>query len=197
MLRIALIFLAGSLQTAPADDKPAEGPPTLAIKLAELMTRHQAGSEAPKAFEIEEREANIYIRQQSATQLPDGVESPWVRFEESLAVVGATLDIDKLRSELPDSLVFQLLSGRVPVEVTARIQAAAGVGKLVLEKVLLSGVELPPDLIATLIDEEKAAAFLPPGFRLGEAFTLPYDVESIELQQGMAVVEQRASVPVK
>jgi hypothetical protein len=165
--------------------------------LDELVTRHQHGADAPKDFEIREDEANAYIREQSARELPEGVESPWVRFEESLTIVGATLDLDKLEGELPDSAVFQLLSGRVPVEVTARIQAAAGIGKLVLERVTLSGVELPPDMVASLIGDQDTSEYLPPGFRLGEAFTLPFDLESIQCQPGAVKVRQRATTRVK
>ena len=94
-------------------------------------------------------------------------------------------------------MVFQLLSGRVPVELTARINAAAGVGKLVLERVTLAGVQLPSDLVAGFISNEDASEFLPPGFRLGEAFILPLDLESIQFQPGTVKVVQRATAPLK
>lgn len=169
----------------------------LEAKLDELVARHQNGADAPKEFEFREDEANAYIREQSVKELPEGIESPWVKFEDSLAIVGATLDLDKLQGQLPDSVLFQLLSGRIPVEVTARINAAAGVGKLVLERVTLSGVELPPNMVAAFISKEDASAFLPPGFRLGEAFALPLALESIQFQPGMVKVVQRATAPLK
>ena len=166
-------------------------------KINELETRHLHGSEAPKDFEFREDEANEYLRSQSASELPEGVESPWIRFEDSLAVVGATLDIDKLRNDLPESAIFQLLSGRVPVELTARLNAAAGVGKLALERVLLAGVELPPDLILALVEGQDTSGILPPGFRIGEAFTLPFDLESIDLTPGSLRIRQRATTKTK
>ncbi len=184
------ITLAMSLSSAYAGDG-------LEAKLDEMVTRHQEGADAPKEFDIPEEEANAYIRERTVKELPEGIESPWVKFEQSLAIVGATLDLDKLQGQLPDSLVFQLLSGRVPVEVTARINAAAGVGKLVLERVTLAGVELPPDMVAAFISNENASEFLPPGFRLGEAFTLPFDLESIQCQPGTVKVVQRATAPLK
>lgn len=183
---IVLAVVLSSASSVAADDD-------LEAKLDELVTRHANGSDAEKEFEIPEDQANAYIRAQSAEELPDGVEEPWVKFEESLAVVGATLDLDKLQGELPDSAIFQLLSGRVPVEITARLNAAAGVGKLVLERVTLSGVDLPPDMVASLISEQEANEYLPPGFRLGEAFTLPFDLDSILLQPGVVTVKQRAT----
>ena len=168
----------------------------LEAMLDELMTRHQNGADASKEFNIQEDEANAYVREQSVKELQEGIESPWVKFEENLAIVGATLDLDKLQGQLPDSTILQLLSGRVPVEVTARIATGAGVGKLVLE-VTLSGIELPPDVVASLISNEDASAFLPPGFRLGEAFALPFALESIQCLPGTVKIVQRATAPLK
>jgi len=161
--------------------------------LEELRARHENGADAPKEFEIQEEDANQYLRGESARRLPEGVENAWIRFEDSLAIVGATLDLDKLKDELPDSGLFQLLSGRVPAEVAARLSAAGGVGKLVLERVTLAGVDLPADFVASLADGKDTSAFLPPGFRLGEAFSLPYDLESVLLKPGTALVRQRAT----
>jgi hypothetical protein len=187
---ILCVALAMSLSPAFAGDG-------LEAMLDELMTRHQNGADAPKEFDIQEDEANAYVREQSVEKLPEGIENPWVRFEESLAIVGATLDLDKLQGQLPDSMILQLLSGRVPVEVTTRIVAAAGVGKLVLERVTLSGIELPPDMVASLISNEDASEFLPPGFRLGEAFALPFDLESIQCLPGTVKLVQRATAASK
>ena len=184
------VVFALSLSTTYAGDG-------LEAKLDEMVTRHQEGADAPKEFDIREDEANAYIRERTVKELPEGIESPWVKFEQSVAIVGATLDLDKLQGQLPDSMVFQLLSGRVPVELTARINAAAGVGKLVLERVTLAGVQLPPDLVAGFISNEDASEFLPPGFRLGEAFILPLDLESIQFQPGTVKVVQRATAPLK
>lgn len=152
----------------------------LEAKLEELQTRYENGSQEAKEFEIGEEEANAYLRQQSEANAASGVESPWVRFEESLAIVGATVDLEKVRGSLPDSILFRLLSGRVPVEVTARISAEMGVGKIDLERILFGGIELPPSLVAMLASGEGASKFLPPGFRLGEPFPLPYDLKSIK-----------------
>ena len=80
------ITLAMSLSSAYAGDG-------LEAKLDELVTRHQQGADAPKEFDISEEEANAYIRERTVKELPEGIESPWVKFEQSLAIVGATLDL--------------------------------------------------------------------------------------------------------
>lgn len=166
---------------------------SLEAKLGELRKRYENGSEAPKEFAIEEAEANSFLRE--GRPLPKGVENPWVRFEENVAIVGAMVDLDQVRGELPDSMVFQLLSGRVPVEVTARVVGNEGTGQLELEQVLMSGVELPTRLIESLASQHDTSAILPPGFRVGEPFALPYGLESIRCQPGSVLVRQRATSP--
>jgi hypothetical protein len=151
-------------------------------KLDEIETRYENGSKEAKEFEIGEEEANAYLRQQGEGNAASGIESPWVRFEETLAIVGATVDLEKVRGSLPDSIFFRLLSGRVPVEVVARVSGEEGVGRIDVERILFGGIELPPSLVAMLISGSGAGKFLPPGFRLGEPFPLPYDLKSIRSQ---------------
>jgi hypothetical protein len=103
-----------------------------------------------------------------------------VRFEETLAIVGATVDLEKARGSLPDSIIFRLLSGRVPVEVTARVSGENGVGKIDVQRILFAGVELPQSVVAMLVSGPGASKFLPPGFQLGEPFPLPYDLKRID-----------------
>ena len=143
-------------------EPPAAGN-ALEKKLEELRVRYENGSAEAKDFEIQEAEANDYLRAQGAT-LPEGVESPWMRFEEGTTVVGATVDLEKFRASLPSSMLFQLLSGRVPVEIEARFEGASGVGELDLGRVLLGGLELP------------------------------YDLESIRCRLGSVLVQQRPTV---
>ena len=173
-----------------------EAKPGLEQKLEELRARAENGSTEAKEFEFQEAEANDYLRTQQA-ELPEGVESPWTRFEEGTTVVGAIVDLEKFRSNLPSSMFFQLLSGRVPVEITARVEGASGVGKLELVRVLLGGVELPASLVAAMAQSESASKFLPPGFRLGEPFDLPYHLESIRCRIGSVLLQQRPTLLAK
>ncbi len=197
---IALAMASGLVVSAPGSAFQGD---SLEEKLTEVQTRFESGSDAVKDFEIAEDEANVYLRKQSDGQLPAGIESPWIRFDDSLAVIGATLDLDLLEDSLPESTIFQLLSGRVPVELTAKLIGDGGVGKLSLERVLLSGVDLPPDLILSFIGDSNdggnnvANGLLPPGFRLGEVFILPFALETIRLKPGAVWMRQRAIAPSK
>lgn len=173
-------------------EPPAAGE-ALEKKLEELRVRYENGSPDAKDFEIQEAEANDYLRAERAS-LPEGVEGLWMRFEEGTTVVGATVDLEKFRTNLPPSMLFQLLSGRVPVEIQARFEGASGVGTLDLQRVLLGGLELPASLVSALSQSESASQFLPPGFRMGEPFELPYDLESIQCRLGSVLVRQRPTV---
>lgn len=190
----AFLGSAVAQRTPTSTSGPAPAPALpLEQKLEELRLRHEEGSDTEKSFEIEEREANEYLRLRSGDNLPEGVENPWVRFDEGFAVLGATVDLGKVKGEMPDSLVLQLLSGKVPVELTARLAGEKGTGRLVLEKVLLAGIELPPSFVEALAEKHDASGILPEGFRFGEPFALPYDLETIRLQRGAAMVHQRAT----
>lgn len=186
---LLLVHALGGLGlSGPAPAPPADG---LEKKLEELRNRYENGSPEAKEFEFQESEANDFLRAQGGATLPEGVESPWMRFEEGTTVVGATVDLEKFRASLPNSMLFQLLSGRVPVEITARIEGASGVGKLDLVRVLLGGLELPASLVSAMAQSKNASQFLPPGFRMGEPFELPYALESIRCQLGKMLVQQR------
>lgn len=183
MRGIVALFLTLALEPPAANDG-------LEQKLEELRLRYENGSREAKDFEIQEVEANDYLRAQKA-DLPDGVESPWMRFQEGTTLVGATVDLEKFRANLPSSMLLQLLKGRVPVEIEARFEGAKGIGTLVLERVVLGGIGLPETLIETLAQSETANQFLPPGFRMGEPFELPYDLESIQCRLGLVLLQQR------
>jgi hypothetical protein len=193
------LTLAWATSSPVAFPSPAHASPldSLAEKLGDLQLRYEKGSKDPKDFEIGEEEVNLFLRNESLGPLPEGIESPWIRFEDSLAVVGAMVDIDKFRANLPDSMLFQLLSGRVPVEITARLTGEKGVGKLDLQRVVLSGVELPASLVALLAQAESAKQFLPTGFRIGEPFDLPFDLDSIQCRVGAVLMRQRPTVLTK
>jgi hypothetical protein len=170
--------------------QPVEPVEKVQQAIAELVNRHLNGAKDPKEFSIAEQDANLFLRGDPTRPLPDGVESPWVRFEDEVAVVGATVDLDKFRGSLPGSALLSLLTGRVPVEITARVGGEKGIGKLELIKFLVAGIELPKSLVASLAETETASKLLPPGFKVGESFPLPYEIESIRCRVGALSLTQ-------
>ena len=168
---------------------------SLEDKLLEIRERHLNGADTTKQFDIEQEEANNYLRNQTVSQAPDGFENPWIRVEENIAVMGATLNLDNLdRGKLPDSMVFQLLSGRIPVELSTSVSGESGIGRIEITRVTLSGIVVPAEIVTSLLSDDDITVLLPPGFRIGEPFPLPFSLESIDCRVGVIIVSQRAKL---
>lgn len=140
--------------------------------------------------EVSEEEANAYIVHRLADQLPEGVTDPWVRFAEGPVFAGATLDLALLQNRMPQYSLLQLLSGRVPVELSARIHAEDGVGLLDLESVTVAGIPLPEAFIQELVTNYTKGPTRPGGVRIEEPFELPYGIESVHSEKGRILLRQ-------
>ena len=156
----------------------------------EIVKRHEVGEAGEKSYELDEKGVNVYLREQRAAELPKAVKSPWVRFEDKIAVVGATVNLDEFKSQMPQSAILQFLSGFVPLELSARLQSGAGIGEVIFERISLAGIELPPGFITELMTRTDGTTVLPDSFRLGEPFPLPYRLESIRSIPGAMLIKQ-------
>jgi hypothetical protein len=165
-------------------------------KLQTLREHHEQGNTEATETEISEQEFNAYLLHHFAHQLPEGVENPWIRFADGLALAGATLDLDVLKGKMPESTMMQYLSGRVPLELSSRFHAEDGVGRLALESVSLSGLPIPLTLIQQLVTVNTKSPSQPNGFRLDEPFPLPYGIDSVQILNGRMVLRQ-AGTPAK
>ena len=162
----------------------------MAKKIQQLRSRYDREDADSMEFEVSEEEANSYLALRMADQLPEGVIEPWVKFTEGPVIAGALVDLDVLRSRLPQSTLTQYMSGRVPVELNARLQTGGGVGKMVLESVSLGGIPLPSSFVQELVTTYTKGPSRPNGVRLDEPFGLPYGIESVTPKKGMILVKQ-------
>jgi hypothetical protein len=188
----ALVFPGGVPALSSQQTDPAMAD-ELAKKIELIRERHAKDVKEPKDFEVSEDEANAYIAHRLVEQLPEGVIDPWVRFSEGPVTAGALLDLGVLRSRMPDSSVAQLLSGRVPVELEARIQADGGIGKLMLDSVTLGGLPIPESLLQQIVTSYTKSPSRPDGVQLDEPFPLPYGIKSARVEQGRLRVRQSGS----
>ena len=69
--------------------------------------------------------------------------------------------------------------------------------ELDLERIVFAGIPLPASVVAAMVEGKDTSRLLPPGFRLGEPFPLPYDLESIRPQPGAVSLRQRPTAPSK
>ncbi len=192
---LALFALLGMGARAEREAPQSATAPDIEQTFQEIVTRHEAGEAGEVAYELHEKGVNVYLREQRAADFPKAVKSPWVRFEDEVAVVGATVNLDELKAEMPPSSILHFLSGFVPVELTARLQTGGGIGKIILERVSFAGIELPPDFIENLAKRHGTTMILPDGFRIGEPFPLPYGLESIRSVPGAMLVKQIIKEP--
>jgi hypothetical protein len=147
----------------------------------------------PVDIEVSEEEANAYIVHRLADQLPEGVVEPWVKFSDGPVWAGAVLDLALLRDRLPESSLVQLLSGRVPVQLSAKVQTDDGVGKLELGSVTLAGISLPESFLQEIVTAYTKSPSRPDGIRLDAPFTLPYGIVNARIEEGRLHLRQGRS----
>lgn len=188
LIVVALGFLVST--ALPLQEPDASEADSMNEKIQLLRSRYDKGDASPMEFEVREEEANAYLLLRMIDQLPEGVIEPWVRFAEGPVIAGALLDLDVLRERMPQSTLTQYLSGRVPVELSARLQTGGGIGKMVLESVSLSGIPLPSSFVQELVTTYTKSPSRPDGVRLDEPFKLPYGVESVTVKKEMMLVQQ-------
>jgi len=185
-----VVFCLREGVSLPLQNDPSALADGVSSKLQTLREHHEQGNTEAIEIEISEQEFNAYLLHHFAQQLPEGVESPWIRFAGGPALAGATLDLDVLKSKMPESTMMQFLSGRLPLELAARLQAEDGVGRLALETVSLSGLPIPLPVIQQLVTANTKSPSRPTGFRLDEPFPLPYGIDSVQILKGRMVLRQ-------
>jgi hypothetical protein len=198
-LLILTVFWLREGASLPLQSDPSALAEGVAGKLQALREHAEQGNPEATETEISEQEFNAYLLHHFAHQLPEGVDNPWVRFSDGPTLAGATLDLDVLKTKMPESTMMQYLSGRVPLEMSARFQAVDGVGRLELESVTLSGLPIPLTLIQQLVTAYTKGPSRPNGFRLDEPFALPYEIDSVQVLTGRMILRQTGAsdTPVK
>jgi hypothetical protein len=165
----------------------------VADTVARLERRIKAGKPASREpIAVSERQLNSYVSLTLAPKIPPEVSGLTVRLEPGTLAASGLLDLDAVRSKLPPGgagSLLSLLSGRVPVELRGRVSAANGTGRVDVEQATVSGISLPPTLLAQLVAQATRSAKLPRGFDLLAPFPLPWTAQSLRLEAGRAIVE--------
>lgn len=198
---LALLLLLGQ-STAPVGGPVRPSPPAdlrwedadhLAATVARLERRLKAGKPASREpIVVTEREINSYVALTLAPQIPPALSSLRFRLAQGRLEASGMLDLDAVRSKLPKSgpsSLLAFLSGTVPVELKGRFQGSAGLGQVEVEEALVSGIGLPPALLAEIVAQATRSAQRPEGFNLLDPVPLPWTVQAIRLEPGRAVVE--------
>lgn len=161
--------------------------------VARLERRLKAGKPASREpIAVSEREVNSYVTLTLGPKLPPALSGLSFRFEPDRLAANGILDLDAVRSKLPQdgaSSLLAFLSGTVPVALKGRFRGANGQGRVEIEEAAVSGISLPPTLLAQIVAQATRSTKQPEGFDLLAPFPLPWTARSIRLEAGRAVVE--------
>jgi hypothetical protein len=105
----------------------------------------------------------------------------------------ATVDLDEVRRERkPTSLLdpFYYLSGRVPVGARGLLRSSAGVAQFDLQSADVGGVPVPKIVLQQIVTHYSRSPARPEGLNLDGPFSLPAQIQEIQVERGQAVVVQ-------
>jgi hypothetical protein len=144
-----------------------------------------------KRTTVTEREVNAFL--QSRVDLPEGVVDPVVTILPDGRLTGsATVDLDVVRAAKPRGTLspWNLVSGRLPLEVSGVLTTGDGVGAFSVERAMVSGVPVPKSLLHEVVNYYSRSDVQPEGVDIEAPFRLPARIREIQTTQGEAFVVQ-------
>ena len=169
-------------------------------KLNQVVTRAavppaKPPAKPPKALRtsISDREVNAYFAHQGKQHLPVGVVNPVITIVDGSRLEGrAIVDLDAVRKAKERGWmdVLAYVTGTVEVRAAGKLRAVNGVGTFELESASIGGVPISKAVLQGLVSHYSRTAESPEGFNLDAPFKLPYQIQQIELQRGLAVIVQ-------
>jgi hypothetical protein len=191
---VAVVALhAGAQNGARPDRRDADN---LDRKLNQIVTRGAkpaAKTSKPLRTTVTEKEANAYFAFQGKQYLPVGVTNPVVTIVDVARVEGrAIIDLDAIRKSKErgwmDLLAY--VTGSVEIRAAGKLHTAEGAGTFELESASIGGVPISKAFLQEVIAYYSRTADSPEGFNLDKPFKLPYEIQRVELQRGVAVIVQ-------
>jgi hypothetical protein len=195
-LRLGLIFgLVLTLAPLSAANVSKQQAEVFTRKLGEIAKPNPpAIKPGMRRTPVTEGELNSWFAYQAAPLLPKGVSQPEVTIIGNGKVAGkAVVDLEAVGKKRGSGGMldpWSYLGGRVPVNVIGILHTKDGVGKFELESADVSGLPVPAGLLQELISYYSRSEAKPEGVRLDRQFTLPANIQQIEVGQGRAVVVQ-------
>lgn len=163
-------------------------------KVAAITAFDAERAGAPRRIVVTESELNSYLALDAGADLPPGVVEP------SIAILGAgrltaraLVDLDAVRNQSPPNGLFDprnLLTGRLPVAATGRLETAGGQGRLAVESASVGGVPVPMRLLQEVVAYYSRTPEIPAGISLDDPFDLPAHIREIHLERGQATIVQ-------
>jgi len=136
-----------------------------------------------------ERDVNTFLVKKAKEKVPEGLRDPKVVIRDGAAVGHAYVDFVKMRHAQGNDmnwLMRKLLEGEHPISVSGKLTSANGMAKVDLDRVEIGGNSIRGRALDMLIRTFVNPLY--PSAKVGEQFELGYNMDRIELKQGVAHV---------
>jgi hypothetical protein len=188
----ALMAQTSQTLQAPATRADAEA---LQHKIERMLDREPGRAPAARRTIVTEHEINSYLYYYALDgQLPTGVTDPSVGIAGGGRVTAhAVVDLDAVREDRAPGGVFDPMSylgGRMPMTATGIVSVQDGVGRFAFESASAGTIPLPKLLLQYVLSYYSRTPDDPDGLSLDDAIEMPAGIQSIDVEQGRAIIVQ-------
>ncbi len=166
---------------------------SLAQKLAAVEQRVKQRSTKRQTISVTEGELNSYLNLTYAPQMPKGLTDVAVKFGHERLEARGWVDLDQVQGrekvDVPQWSPLAFLSGRVPVDLAGRFVNQDGFGSIEWESVYISSIRVPIRVLEQMVLSATRGDRNPEGFDIHAPFRLPYSVNRVRLEPGIAFLE--------
>ena len=143
---------------------------------------------------VSETELNSWFAYSAKPLLPAGVADPHITMVGNGKLAGnALVDLDTIAKKKQSGGTFDLwnlVGGKVPVNVIGTLRTKDGQGSFLLESADISGLPVPKTVLQELVSYYSRSETNPRGVNLEDPFALPASIRQIDVGSGQAVVVQ-------
>jgi hypothetical protein len=143
---------------------------------------------------VTESELNSWFAYSATPLLPAGVAEPRITMVGNGKLAGnAVVDLDAIAKKKQSGGTFDvwnLIGGKVPVNVAGTLRTRDGVGTFLLESADVSGLPLPKSFLQEVVSYYSRTPTHPQGVKIDDPFELPASIRQIDVGSGQAVIVQ-------
>jgi hypothetical protein len=187
-----LILSVASLEAAALSKQEAD---LFSRKLAQIVVQGDAAQKpGNRRTPVTETELNSWFTYSAKPLLPAGVSDPRITMIGNGKVTGqAVVDLDAIAKKKASGGTFDiwnLVGGKVPVNVAGTLRTKDGIGSFDLESADVSGLPLPKSFLQEVVSYYSRTADHPQGVKIDDPFALPASIRQIDVGAGQAVIVQ-------
>ncbi|HEU5255260.1 MAG TPA: hypothetical protein VFU28_04680 [Vicinamibacterales bacterium] len=195
---VGLLVAAGvalpnlALQAADISKQQAD---LFARKVAQIVGQGDRNQKpGTRRTSVSETELNSWFAYSATPLLPAGVAEPRVTMVGNGKLAGkAVVDLDTIAKKKQSGGTFDLwnlIGGKVPVNVIGTLRTKDGQGSFLLESADVSGVPVPKTFLQEMVSYYSRTPNNPRGVNLEDPFALPASIRQIDVGAGQAVIVQ-------